>query len=229
MHPAIPTRARPAGTRLLPTDIAWVETRTERAYVDLFAIEEHVVSGYAPARRAEFATGRACAREALASLGLPSAAIPPGPAGDPVWPDAVVGSITHCSGYRAAAVALASSYSSIGIDAEPHLAVPPEVLVAVASPVELVDLEALPADGTAWDRVLFSAKESAYKGWFPLLRGEILATDIVVRLHPAGEFGASISGTVMRGRWDVTDGLVRTAVWISSDRVIAPCRPTHLP
>ncbi len=214
MHPAIPTRARPAGTRLLPSDVAWVETTTDRAYVDLFAVEEQAASGYAPSRRAEFATGRACAREALASLGQPPAAIPPGPAGDPGWPDAVVGSITHCVGYRAAAVALASAYSSVGIDAEPHLPVPTAVLHAIAAPRELSALSALPVDGTAWDRVLFSAKESAYKAWFPLARGEVLAPGIMVRLHADGAFDAVISDRAMTGRWTVASTLVITAVWV---------------
>ena len=77
MHPAIPTRTPPARARLLPTDVAWVDTTVERAYVELFPAEQLAASGYAPTRRAEFATGRACARDALASLGLPPAAIPP--------------------------------------------------------------------------------------------------------------------------------------------------------
>lgn len=214
MHPAIPARTPASGTRLLPTDVAWVETTVDRAYVDLFPAEQHVASRSSPQRSAEFATGRACARDALATLGLPAAAIPTGPAGDPVWPDGVLGSITHCVGYWAAAVALASSYDAIGIDAEPHLAVPQEVLHAVADPGELVALKAMPPDGTAWDRVLFSAKESAYKAWFPLVRGEVLATEIVVRLHPDGGFDAVIAGYVMRGRWAVAASLVQTAVWV---------------
>lgn len=198
----------------MPLDVAWVETTVERAYVELFPAEQLAASGYAPARLAEFATGRACARDALASLGLPPAAIPPGPAGDPVWPDTVVGSITHCVGYRAAAVALASSYDGLGIDAEPHLPVPTQVLHAIAGPGELAALAAMPADGTAWDRVLFSAKESAYKAWFPLVRGEVLAPEIVVRLQPGGAFDAVICDHVTSGRWTVTCRVVTTASWI---------------
>jgi 4'-phosphopantetheinyl transferase EntD len=189
-----------------------VETTVERPYVELFPAERRVASGYAPQRRAEFATGRACARDALAALGLQQDAILPRPAGDPVWPERVVGSITHCTGYRAAAVGFASSYDGIGIDAEPHLALPADVLRAVARPGELAALAALPANGTAWDRVLFSAKESAYKAWFPLARGEVLATGIDVRLQPEGVFDAVIADRVMRGRWTVTSTLVHTAV-----------------
>lgn len=214
MHPAIWARTPPVGTRLLPTDVAWVQTTVARAYVDLFPAEQQVASAFSPLRWSEFATGRACARDALIALGLPAVALPPGPAGDPVWPDGVVGSITHCLGYWAVAVALASSYGAIGIDAEPHLPVPPDVLRAVADPGELVALEALPADGTAWDRVLFSAKESTYKAWFPSTRGEVLATEIVVRLDPEGGFVADIGGVAMRGRWAIANSLVQTAAWV---------------
>lgn len=215
MHPALPTRPPGAGARLLSADVFYMETTVERPYVDLFPAERHAASGYAPQRFAEFATGRACGRDALAALGLPQAAIPPGPAGDPVWPDGVVGSITHCSGYRAAAVGFASSYDGIGIDAEPHLGLPKHVLHAVAGPGELAAVARLPANGTAWDRVLFSAKESAYKAWFPLTRGEVVATEIVVRLHPHGTFDAMIADHAMHGRWAVTVTLVHTAVSVA--------------
>ena len=53
------------------------------------------------------ATGRLCARTALAKLGASSVPIPSGRRGAPDWPSGVVGSITHCAGYRAATAARA--------------------------------------------------------------------------------------------------------------------------
>lgn len=41
-----------------------------------------------------------------------------------MWPDGVVGSMTHCDGYRAAAVAHAGEVLGVGIDAEPHFPFP---------------------------------------------------------------------------------------------------------
>lgn len=222
MHPAIPSRPAGVAGHLLPPDVACREAIGERAYVELFAAEQVVAAGYPPHRRAEFATGRACAHEALAALGLRAQAIVPGPAGDPVWPADVVGSITHCAGYRAAAVGLAASYAGIGIDAEPHQPLPAGVLPAVAGPDELAALAGLPADGTAWDRVLFSAKEAAYKAWFPRVRGSVLATGIVVRLHPDGRFDAAIDGWALPGRWAATPALVHAAVAV-------PRRPPAYP
>ncbi|WP_423832395.1 hypothetical protein [Streptomyces manipurensis] len=74
-------------------------------------------------RRAQFATARACARRALAGLGREPVALLPGPGGAPQWPSGVVGSITHCEGYRAAVAAPAGVVAALGIDAEPAGAV----------------------------------------------------------------------------------------------------------
>ena len=67
----------------------------------LFPAEEAVVRTAGPRRRAEFTAGRACARAALAALGLPAAPVLAGRAGEPRWPAGVTGSITHCAGVSA--------------------------------------------------------------------------------------------------------------------------------
>ena len=66
------------------------------------------------------------------------------------------------------------------------------------------------------DRVLFSAKESVYKVWYPVTRSWLGFEDVDVRLGD-GTFVARIGrvglGTdVLHGRWAVGDGLVVTAV-----------------
>jgi 4'-phosphopantetheinyl transferase EntD len=103
----------------------------------LFAAEERAVGTAGSRRRAEFTAGRLCARMALARLGIPAAPILPGPAGEPRWPAGVVGSITHCPGYRACAVAWAADLAAIGIDAEPDQDLPGDLAEVVATPAEL--------------------------------------------------------------------------------------------
>lgn len=75
-------------------------------------------------RQREFATARSCARTALARLGVPPVPVLASPRGAPRWPAGVVGSITHCDGYRAAAVAYTRDVVSLGIDAEPDEPLP---------------------------------------------------------------------------------------------------------
>jgi 4'-phosphopantetheinyl transferase EntD len=119
-------------------------------------------------RTREFTTARACARRALAALGFPNTPVLRGAHRQPVWPDGVVGSITHCSGYRAAAVAKRDAFLSLGIDAEVHRPLPAGVLERIALPEERAWLRSRSGSDVAWDCVLFSAKESVYKAWYPI-------------------------------------------------------------
>ena len=79
--------------------------------------------------------------------------------------------MTPCTGYAAAAVGPLSRISAIGIDAEPDAPLPDGVLDLVATPAERNRLAVtqLEPDSPNWDRLLFSAKEAAYKAWFPLV------------------------------------------------------------
>ena len=75
----------------------------------------------------------------------------------------MVGSLTHCRGYRAALVALRTDVQGVGIDAEPHLPLPGEVADVVLRPDDTNDLPG----GWHAGRIAFCAKEAAYKAWFP--------------------------------------------------------------
>ena len=100
----------------------------------------------------------------------PAAPILRGYRGAPLWPDGIVGSITHCAGYCAAAVARKQDLLTIGLDAEPNAALPGGVLELISLPAERARLRELAATAPAiaWDRLLFCAKEAVYKAWFPL-------------------------------------------------------------
>jgi 4'-phosphopantetheinyl transferase EntD len=121
-------------------------------------------------RREEFTAGRTCAREALALLGIPRRPILQGKQNQPLWPEGVVGSITHCQGYCAAAVASLDRCGGIGIDAEPNESLPPGVLHLIARQREQDWILNANQEEICWDRLLFSIKESIYKVWYPLER-----------------------------------------------------------
>lgn len=202
---------------------------TEVAYDDppearLEPAEEAAVARAVDKRRREFTTVRHCARTALARLGVPYRPLVPGLRGAPSWPDGVIGSLTHCDGFRAAAVTRAGTLASIGIDAEPALPLPEGVLESVALPVERQRLAKLAADhpDTPWDRILFSAKESVYKAWFPLTQLWLDFHEAELDLSPDGTFtarllvpGPMVGGRRLDGfdgRWAVRDGLLATAI-----------------
>lgn len=208
--------------RVLPAAVHWSEAFDDRGEVMLFPEEQAVVAGAVDKRRREFATVRACARQALGGLGLPAVPLLPGERGAPGWPPGVVGSMTHCAGYRGAAVARAEDVVALGIDAEPNEALPPGVLPVIARPEDVAGLERLPDCGVAWDRVLFSAKESVYKAWYPIAGRWLDFSDAVVSIDPRGTFEARLlpTGQYLLGRplsgfsglWTADRSLVLTAV-----------------
>jgi 4'-phosphopantetheinyl transferase EntD len=155
---------------IVPKSAASAESFGGSLGTGLFPEEAALVARATEKRRREFTTGRECARGALAALGIAATPILRGYRGAPQWPDGIVGSITHCAGYCAAAVARAQDLLAIGLDAEPSAALPGGVLELVSLPAERARLRelAVAAPGISWDRLLFCAKEAVYKAWFPL-------------------------------------------------------------
>jgi 4'-phosphopantetheinyl transferase EntD len=208
---------------LLPDCVAAAELYTDPPDLVPLPDEEPLIARSVAKRRNEFVTVRHCARLALGQLGVPPAPILKGDKGEPRWPDGVVGSLTHCEGYRGAVV---GRVRSVGIDAEPHDVLPDGVLDAVSLPAERHELASMP-DGLHWDRILFCAKEATYKAWFPLTRRWLGFEDAhivfdVDSTGTAGEFVSqvlidpeAVSGpplAALRGRWTVSNGLALTAI-----------------
>lgn len=210
---------------LLPKSVSVSEIFGDPEAPALPPEEQAIIANAVDKRRREFANGRWCARQALGRLGFAPRPILPGHRGQPGWPSGVVGAITHCDGYRAAVVARQSELAAIGVDAEPAKALPEGVLEAVSLPEERERLRAcwLNAPEVPWDRMLFSAKESVYKAWFPMTARRLEFEDASIRFDPyLGTFSARLLvpgwrlGDVLLtrfdGRWTVAAGLVVTAV-----------------
>ncbi|MFJ7083286.1 4'-phosphopantetheinyl transferase [Streptomyces griseus] len=233
---------------LLPADVSCAATRAESVPDGtLFPEEEALIAKSVAKRRNDFATARACARRAMAGLGLPPVAVLHGHRGRPLWPEGIVGSLTHCDGYRAAALARAKDVLSLGIDAEPHAPLPSGVRELVTLPAERERIGPPVAEGPDeddtgeihWDRVLFSAKESVFKTWYPVTGLELDFTEADLTFHrtdgPGGDDGArggvAAEGsfaarllltdpalpTTLHGLWRIEDGIVATAVLVRPD------------
>ena len=78
---------------LLPAEVASVARRIDGEPGELFPEEVVHLDKAIASRRREFAAGRACAREALAKLGLPPVPILRGEKREPLWPQGIVGSL----------------------------------------------------------------------------------------------------------------------------------------
>jgi 4'-phosphopantetheinyl transferase EntD len=210
---------------LLPSNAIVVEKHELVSGFELHADELSALGEANTKRREEFTTARACAREALERTGFPNTAVPAGPKGEPVWPEGILGSITHCEGLYACALAHSGGTVAIGIDTEINQPLPDGVLQDVADSREAGRMNSLgqmlPA--VSWDRLLFSAKESVYKAWFPLANAWLGFEDAVVSIDPTEHTfrarllveGPTIDGTPVRGfkgRWDATEEFIATAV-----------------
>jgi 4'-phosphopantetheinyl transferase EntD len=214
----------PGLATLLPVTVAVAQCRDEDGPdgdLGLYPGEEVAVSGAVPQRRHEFIVARSCARQALRRLGAPAGAIPKGPAGEPQWPPGVVGSITHCAGYAAAAVAWRGRMLGLGVDAEPNEPLPDGVLRLTASAGEIAQLHSLAAADprVQWERLQFCAKEALYKAWYPVQQRWLGFEDVDVQLGRDGWFCCRLLAPTAdgpfakcRGRWALDQGLLLAAV-----------------
>lgn len=216
---------------IVPSVVSAVETFGDPACAFLYPEEEAFLARAVEKRRREFTTGRWCARSALSRLGMPASPILPGPRGAPQWPRGIIGSITHCPGYRAAVVARTEDISGIGIDAEPNAPLPEGVGNVIAQPEELVQLGDLTdrQPDICWDRLLFSAKESVYKTWFPLMKRWLSFDEASIRIDwisgalwakvlvpPPLPVGGLHDG--FTGRWLKRGDLIVTSVVVTPSR-----------
>lgn len=185
--------------------------------------ERAVIARAVPARRTEFRTGRVLARRALTAIGAPATSLPVHRSGAPRWPDGVVGTITHCPGVRACAVARRDEHVGIGIDATPACALPSGVLRRIADVSDdrvARGLAALRRSGVeSPDSVLLAAAEAvakartaAHDGWFGIDGAHL-------ELRPDGSFAAGARrgpAFAAAGRWAVDRGTARAGIVLAA-------------
>ncbi len=124
-----------------------------------------------PARRTEFATGRALARRCLVTLGQKPQRIERGPDRAPIWPEGLTGSISHTAGLTMAVVWAPPevSGSGIGIDVEQLGRVEQTIFSTVFTAQEREMLSRCSAQERDFLATgLFSAKEALFKAQYPL-------------------------------------------------------------
>jgi len=177
----------------------------------LFPAEAACLGRMVASRAAEFAAGRLCARRAIASLGIADFAVLAAVDRKPVWPEGVVGSITHTDGICAAVVAPRSDFLGLGLDLEAAGRVTAPLAERICVPAELAWLESLPAATRPAGRALvFAAKEAFYKAQSPLtdewlgfeaLTVEVSGLAAAMAQGVVGEFRATPTRAIALDRW----------------------------
>ncbi|WP_069167723.1 4'-phosphopantetheinyl transferase Npt [Nocardia altamirensis] len=214
---------------ILPAGVASAELLDYPEDLKAHPAEEHLIAKAVEKRRRDFIGARYCARLALEELGEPPVAIGKGERGAPIWPRGIVGSMTHCDGYRAAALAHKMRFRSVGIDAEPHAVLPEGVLDSVSLPPEREWLRT--TTSLHLDRLLFCAKEATFKAWWPLTSRWLGFEDAHITFEIKDSSADSGHGTFhskllvpgqtndggaplvsFDGRWMIADGFILTAI-----------------
>ncbi|MGZ8179923.1 4'-phosphopantetheinyl transferase family protein [Williamsia sp. SKLECPSW1] len=206
--------------------VVCAEAFADPADAALMPGEESLVARAVDKRRSEFTTVRTLARQALTHLGEEPVPILRGEKGEPLWPRGIVGSLTHCDGYRAAVVAHKLRIRTVGIDAEPHGPLPEGVLDHVSLPEER-EVLAGRDDTLHWDRLLFCAKEATYKAWFPLTGRWLGFEDARIEFERTDDRSGSFTSRLLvdgsvtdggpplagfEGSWRVDNGLIVTSI-----------------
>ena len=130
----------------------------------IYEEEARSVSNTAESRRLAFTGGRLAASSALKVLGIEGWPILSNEDRAPIWPNAVVGSITHTDDFCAAVVASKMMYSGIGIDAEGRSNVSFDLWELILTSSERKRIGSLPGRSRCEvATAIFSAKESFFK------------------------------------------------------------------
>jgi 4'-phosphopantetheinyl transferase EntD len=139
----------------------------------------------------------------------------------PIWPDGVVGSITHTGGFAAAAVAWAADIAGLGIDSERIIDPATARDIADICMVDEATLVEAPHGRSFCEfcTFVFSAKEAVFKCLFPLARKFLEFSDVRITSFDwnRGYFAwTTVSEHVGLGRLSQTNGVMHTSVELSS-------------
>jgi 4'-phosphopantetheinyl transferase EntD len=166
---ANPATLSPVIAGLFPAGVVAAELRAPGVAALLLPAEAEGVANANPTRVQEFTAGRLCARRALAEFGVTGFPVRVARDRQPLWPEFLVGSITHTAGFCAAVVAERASVMAVGLDTEVVGAVKEGLRTTICAAAELGWLGTLPrAQRAAAVTLIFSAKEAFYKCQYPL-------------------------------------------------------------
>lgn len=123
-------------------------------------------------RRAEYLASRYAARIALQAYGVAGFVLQNDVDRSPIWPDSIVGALTHTSGRAVIITAPFESRHHVGVDVEKLIAesTARELSRMIASESEMLYLHQCDVPFATALTLAFSLKESLYKALYPRLK-----------------------------------------------------------
>ena len=223
---------------LFPAEVVTVTAEPrmwDGALYPLYPEEEASLGRVGEKRRRDFTVGRVTAREALARLGVKRYPLVIGEDRLPAWPPGIVGSLSHTDGFCGVAVARAGAIVSLGLDVEQATPLSAEITTHICTEAELAwaRLRECPSP-CGWPKLIFSAKESLYKCYYPVARRMLGFHDVemapgdqegsLVGRLPAGGSDALGGLALMRGRFAFSDSHVAAGFALTADEITSSRR-----
>lgn len=179
-------------------------------------------------RRREFRAGRSLARTAMRELGMEPTEILAGEDRAPIWPTGLIGSISHCDDLCAVAIGrIADGFLSIGLDLEPAEALDTDLVADICTAEECSWLASQPqSERGLLTRLIFSAKECAYKCQYALSRQLLDFHAMAIRINREDESFVArfkidaqpfLTGAELVGRFRISETHIVTAMVLKRD------------
>lgn len=176
-----------------------------RVHANQFPEEAALISKAVPKRVREFLAARNLARALLSHLDVAPSSLGRGSMGEPLWPQGIIGTISHSTPLVVVAVARERDYRALGIDIEPNLPLPPDIGKYVSLPGE--------NDNSPASRAVFVTKEAFYKAHCGVHHRMLDFKDVRLNWLPSGWIATEISpppnaigSTTLQGHFVVTAG-----------------------
>ncbi len=151
----------PAALQSQPLVLAAVPVQD--CLAQLLPQEQDALGDALPKRTREFSSGRHAAHLAMAAMELQVQPVTLGEGRAPIWPQGLVGSITHTRDLAMALLAATAQMRGLGVDLEEAEAVTRDLFSALYTSQELTWI-----DDRRLATLVFCAKEAIYKSIFPL-------------------------------------------------------------
>lgn len=164
--------------------------------------EQRISAKFSEKRKKEYTTGRIIAKHLLERIGIYNFPILRGTLGEPLWPQGLTGSISHCADRCFVAIADKKHYKSIGIDIDSIDDLPETLIDGVCTDAEKKWICSMKCQEKEYPyaKMFFSAKESAYKCIFPFIHDFIDFTEAEIAFGtPAHSFRVKLVPSMRKG------------------------------
>jgi len=189
---------------------------------ELYSKEKEHTSRMATKRLNDFRASRFCARRCLSQLGIEPFALLSRSNRAPIWPDGIIGSISHTTNLCAAAVIEKNGVTGIGIDVETTKPINMDILDMICSNNEIKRLKKQ-GDPLILGKVVFSIKESIFKCFNPRfdhwldfkdVNLELSMKDKRYHMNFREKVEPELKNCTINGHWFLGQKFILSSCWI---------------